>query len=316
VEPVRRHRGGLARGAVSIGASLAVLSVLSLFGSRFWLFDLIANYRPQLSALLVLLGAGTLLSRLPWHGSPTLALGIAGLLTLTPFFFGSPRPIGPNSATIEILTFNAEISNPDRAAVAEFIADEDPDLVFIFESSFEWEDTIRQSGLPLQIISVVPRGRLAGVTVLARPSLNPGLVPVDLTGEVSAVAVDLGDERIEVLGIHPVSPTSPGRSAARDRLIARAADWVATRDGEVVVVGDLNATPWSHAYSSLLLRGGLVDTLRGQGLQPTWPSGWGPLMIPIDHVLHTPGLGSADRRVGPELGSSHRPVLVDIGWAG
>jgi endonuclease/exonuclease/phosphatase (EEP) superfamily protein YafD len=86
--------------------------------------------------------------------------------------------------------------------------------------------------------------------------------------------------------------------------------------GEVVVVGDLNATPWSHAYGVLRLGGGLVDTLRGRGLQPTWPEGWGFLMIPIDHVLHTRGLGSADRRTGPAFGSTHRPVLVRIGVAG
>jgi endonuclease/exonuclease/phosphatase (EEP) superfamily protein YafD len=39
-------------------------------------------------------------------------------------------------------------------------------------------------------------------------------------------------------------------------------------------------------------------------------------MIPIDHVLHTGGLGSTDRRTGPAYGSAHRPVLVEIGFAG
>jgi endonuclease/exonuclease/phosphatase (EEP) superfamily protein YafD len=213
------------------------------------------------------------------------------------------------------MTFNVGISNPNRAEVAAFISEEDPDVVFIFESSFEWEDAIRDAGLPLQIVAVVPRGRLAGVTVLARPELRPEHVDVDLRGEVAAIGVDLGDERIEVLGIHPLSPTTGERAEGRDALIARATDWVATRPGEVVVVGDLNATPWSHAYSALRVRGRLVDTLRGRGFQPTWPEGWGVLMVPIDHVLHTPGLGSADRRTGPAFGSAHRPVLVEIGFA-
>ena len=37
-------------------------------------------------------------------------------------------------------------------------------------------------------------------------------------------------------------------------------------------------------------------------------------MIPIDHVLHTAGLGTEGRRTGPALGSAHRPVIVEVGW--
>ena len=159
-----------------------------------------------------------------------------------------------------------------------------------------------------------PPGRGRCLVGLRRWLLDEALksdVPLD--GEVAAIEIDLGDERITLLGIHPVSPTTSARAAARDRLILGAADWVAQRPGEVVVVGDLNATPWSQVYSTLRLRGGLIDTLRGRGLQPSWPEGWGPLMIPIDHALHTRGLGSANRHTGPAFGSEHRPVIVEIG---
>lgn len=308
-------RHSLALAVAWSGAFLSAVLLLSFFGSLFWILDLAANYRPQLSVVLVTWGGLVLVCKVSRLGWSTMAIGAAGLLTLVPHALNTPRRIADESPTIRIMSFNAEISNPNRAAVAAYIADEDPDIVFIFESSFEWEDTIRAADLPLQIVSMVPRGRLAGVTVLARPELRPGLVVVDLPGEVAAVSLDLGSDRIEVLGIHPLSPTSARRSHARDRLIAQAAEWVVARDGEVIVVGDLNATPWSHAYATLRLRGGLVDTLRGRGIQPTWPEGWGPLMIPIDHILHTTGLGSRNRHTGPAFGSSHRPVIVEIGWA-
>lgn len=297
------------------GVAVATMSLLSFLGSIHWVLDLAANFRPQTSFALVVLGSVAVAGRAFGPGLPTLAVGFIGLVSLVPHLLATPPGIADGSPTIRVMTFNVGISNPNRAEVAAFISEEDPDVVFIFESSFEWEDAIRDAGLPLQIVAVVPRGRLAGVTVLARPELRPGHVDVDLRGEVAAIGVDLGDERIEVLGIHPLSPTTGERAEGRDALIARATDWVATRPGEVVVVGDLNATPWSHAYSALRVRGRLVDTLRGRGFQPTWPEGWGVLMIPIDHVLHTPGLGSADRRTGPAFGSAHRPVLVEIGFA-
>ena len=288
---------------------------LSFFGPAFWVFDVVASYRPHLSLVALTLGAVSLLGRAWSPGAAATVAGLVGILSLLPHLAADPVPIVDGSPTITVMTFNVGISNPSRSDVARFIAETDPDVVFIFESSFEWEDTIRASGLPLQIVSVVPRGRLAGVTVLARPDLRPGRIDVGITGEVAAVTVDLGSERIEVLGIHPLSPTSAARAAARDRLIGEAALWVAGRPGEVVVVGDLNATPWSSVFTRLRVAGGLIDTLRGRGFQPTWPEGWAAAMIPIDHVLHTDGLGSDRRRTGPALGSAHRPVVVEIGFA-
>ena len=84
----------------------------------------------------------------------------------------------------------------------------------------------------------------------------------------------------------------------------------------VLVVGDLNATPWSSGFRALERRGSLVDSLRGRGLQPSWPEGFGPLMIPIDHALHTTDLAVADRRTGPASGSAHRPLVVSAGRTG
>lgn len=301
--------GGTAAVAGLLGA---VLSVAAHFGSLWWVLDLLANFRPQLAV--VLLGCGTVAllgdRRLV---AVILAVGLIDGAVVFPYLVGGGDEI-TGDARLEVLTFNVGVSNPNRPDVAAFIEAEDPDVVFIFESSFEWEDTIRASDLPLQIVSVVPRGRIAGVTVLVRPSLLPGAIDVDLGGEAAAVAVRLGDQRIDLLGIHPMSPTTRERSERRDAMLSAAGDWVRSRPGEVVVVGDMNATPWSHAFRDLRRRGGLVDTMRGAGLQPTWPDGWGVLSIPIDHVLHTTGLASTARRTGPAFGSAHRPVIVTIGW--
>ena len=38
----------------------------------------------------------------------------------------------------------------------------------------------------------------------------------------------------------------------------------------------------------------------------------GPLGIPIDHLLHSAELQIVDRRTGPDVGSDHRGLVVDI----
>ena len=166
------------------------------------------------------------------------------------------------------------------------------------------------------MVSVVPEEQVAGVTVLASSDLAPTALDIEIGREAVAVSVVLDGERIDVLGLHPPSPTTQARSGRRDGLLSAAGDWAASRNVPVVVLGDFNATPWSAAYRSLRWRGGLVDTLSGSGMQASWPVGWGILSIPIDHVLHTRDLGSVERRTGPSFGSAHRPVIVSVGLTG
>jgi endonuclease/exonuclease/phosphatase (EEP) superfamily protein YafD len=296
--------------------ALSALSVVAFFGSVSWIFDLLANFRVQGTVVLVVLGLAALAA--PWKvpAIVTLVAAALGGAVILPYLFGSSPPVADGSKTLDVISFNVGISNPNRSEIAEWIRAEDPDVVFVFESSFEWEDTFRAADLAVQPISVVPPGNLAGVTILAKPQLLPRPVEVGIGTEAAAVSVLLGANRIEMLGLHPPSPTTASRAATRDRIMASAAAWVSAREGEVVVVGDFNATPWSHAFRILRGGAGLTDSLRGHGLEPSWPSGWGPLMVPIDHVLYTDGLASRDRRTGPAFESAHRPVLVTIGTRG
>ena len=296
---------------VAIGIGLAAV-MLGFLGRVWWVFDLMANYRPHLGVVL-LVGGG-----LAWAADRDAGLaavfgGLVAVAGVVPLFVGSHPVPAVGAEQIEIVSFNVGVSNPNRSEVADFLAEEDPDVVFLFESSFEWEEAMRHAELPLTIVAVVPRDQLAGVTVLASADLFPTAIEVDIHREVVALSVVVDGESIEIIGVHPPSPTTAVRAERRDRILQEAADWVADREAPVVLVGDLNVTPWSAAYRTLRWRSGLVDSMYGTGLQASWPVDWGVLSIPIDHVLHTPDLGSSDRRTGPSFGSAHRPVVVSIG---
>ena len=81
-----------------------------------------------------------------------------------------------------------------------------------------------------------------------------------------------------------------------------------------ILLGDLNTTPWSHHFRRLLKQTRLLDSLRGHGVQGSWPSFLpAPLRIPIDHVLHSPEVAITGRAIGPDANSDHLPVIVDFG---
>lgn len=311
-----RLRSTLRAGAALVVSLGSVATAAGFVGRWWWPLDLIANFRPQLALVtLVALGLAVVSLDRRWSAIAGIAV-LVNVAAVGPFLVGSPPGVVDGSPTVEILSFNVGVSNPQRGAVVSYIEQEGPDLVFLFESSVEWEAELRAANLDLAIVSIVPKTRLAGVTVLARPDLLPRSIDTGLVGEAAAVSITLGSQEVDVLGVHPLSPTTARRASQRDELLEAAGRWVRERPSEVIVVGDLNASPWSHAFRRLRKSAGLVDSLRGRGLQPTWPAGWGPLMITIDHALHTAGLAVESRRTGPNLDSSHRPLIVTLGWAG
>lgn len=56
----------------------------------------------------------------------------------------------------------------------------------------------------------------------------------------------------------------------------------------------------------------LRDSRRGFGVQPTWNARHPWCMIPIDHCLVSEGASIVDRIVAPDVGSDHRPIIVDF----
>jgi endonuclease/exonuclease/phosphatase (EEP) superfamily protein YafD len=294
---------------------LVVLATIAgSLGSWWWGLDLLSAFRVQY--LVVLAAVAVLHFALGGRvsGSVMLLAGLVNLSLVLPYLLGAGPDGDAPGLRMQVMSFNVGVSNPARGEVARYAAEVAPDLLFVFESSFEWEDALYEEGPAMAIVAIVPRGRVAGITVLADPALQARSIPVPFGGPAEAAAVEVlfDGVPVTVLGLHPPSPTGHSRAATRDRLLAEAADWISGRDGAVLVIGDLNATPWSHAYRSLRLRTGMVDSLSGAGLQPTWPAGWGPLMVPIDHALHTGDLVTVERRTGPPFGSAHRPLLVTV----
>jgi endonuclease/exonuclease/phosphatase (EEP) superfamily protein YafD len=85
-------------------------------------------------------------------------------------------------------------------------------------------------------------------------------------------------------------------------------------DDPILVVGDFNATRWNSAFRELLdadLSDAADDV--GHGLRTTWKgTGRVPIEMVLDHILVSDDFGVLDTRVGPGVGSDHRPVIADV----
>ncbi|MEZ0368116.1 MAG: endonuclease/exonuclease/phosphatase family protein, partial [Candidatus Sericytochromatia bacterium] len=134
----------------------------------------------------------------------------------------------------------------------------------------------------------------------------------------------LGGQRVSLIVAHPHLPWKQNLAFQRLQFGA----WIKerkTHEKNLVLVGDLNTTPWSRNFRQLVDKTDLRDSQLGFGLQGSWPailpslghskpSKWfGLARIPIDHVLISRTLAVFKRETGPYVGSDHLPVFAELG---
>ena len=117
---------------------------------------------------------------------------------------------------------------------------------------------------------------------------------------------------ITVAAVHVVHPTDEKYFHMQREEFHDLTELANANPKSLIIMGDLNATSWSYGFRDLMAESNLVDTRSGRGIQPSWPTYFPPMAIPIDHCLVSPNLSVLNRSIGPNVGSDHYPVLVDL----
>lgn len=303
---------------VAIAALLiGVVSVGGFFGKWFWIFDLAASFRPQYAAVLLTAGLALLLRSWPRLGWLVLTLGLINLAYVAPLFWGKQN-IPPEAPALRVVSFNVQGQNEEFERVIEFLEQVKADVVFLHEANRLWEEAFAEA---------LGSGRLSYRQHRSRPEYlifstltltrQPPLEVIshgwaEREARAMEVMVRVEETEVTLLGIHPLAPTNRRRAGLRDAQFEFVADWVGKTTGATVVAGDFNATPWSHVFSPLV-DAGLRNSQRGFGMAPSFPVDGNFLTrVPIDHLLHSSHLAVADRWLGPDLGSDHFPLVVDL----
>jgi endonuclease/exonuclease/phosphatase (EEP) superfamily protein YafD len=117
--------------------------------------------------------------------------------------------------------------------------------------------------------------------------------------------------------LHATSPAHPAHLAKieqrKHELNSIAEIISADKIKNVILVGDLNTTPYSPYFRTLEKISGLRNSMRGNYLWGSWPNFLPFFMrIPLDHVLVSQKMKITHRTVETDLGSDHMPILTQI----
>lgn len=323
--PIRKSSFAI-RLVQAVGIATLLASLAGFAGSLDWRIDLLNHFKFQYVLILATCLLLAMLLR-AWKFAAVLACGLAiNAAMLVPLFIGRNAEANTAREPIRLAAINVHTANQSFDAVIAYVDREQPDIVFFQETNQAWIDSLMAGLGEYRRLAERARDDNFGVLAMARRKSEVATLEV-VAGRVITLAPDAANvpsidvrllwqgKPLRLLCVHTLPPVNTPSATGRDHMLEAAAQLIKNDDVDrVVILGDLNATPWCTPFCKLINDTELIDSSRGFGWQPTWPSAMIALgSIPIDHCLHSPSLVTIRREVDRSgNGSDHFPLLVEL----
>lgn len=294
-------------------ASVGVATMLGFFDRFAPYLELASILRPQ---YVLLLGASAVAAALLRRFPVALAALLLAVVNLLALGLGSPASKSPSAGPdrMRLLVLNVQQGNDEYDSVARLIDESDADLVGLLELTHAWATGLQPAleQFPYQRSEL--RGGAYAIGLYSRLPFDAASIqryPED--GPPTVVAsVPIGREHVDLVLTHIHTPFAGAIHRRQLDALSEIRDQLGDR---LVVCGDFNTAPWSDSLQHFISTSGLRSTHDNLGFSGTWPAGIPFLRVPIDNCLISEGLNLLDRRVGPNVGSDHLPLLIDLGLA-
>ena len=303
-------------GLITAGGAVVCLATIAGMGGRFhWFLDLCSHF-PIQSAVCLSVAVVALAFFRKRRACAVFALfAIFNLIRAAPQLWPARNAEVSGATSVTAVLVNVRTENREFAKVRDMVIAKRADIVVFEEVNNEWMTELKP--LTDQFASVVaqPREDNFGIALFSRSAVRESRIEYFGDAEVPSIVAHVLTPAGEVLLVatHPLPPVGTERFRSRNIQLQRVAEYVRAVPGPVIVLGDLNVSPWSYHFKRFTRESGLVDTTRGRGFQPTWPTMLPPLSVPIDHCLCSDTLLVLARETGPQIGSDHLPLTVRLG---
>jgi endonuclease/exonuclease/phosphatase (EEP) superfamily protein YafD len=299
----------LLAGLISLAVPVAGATVLGFFGQAWWVFDLLASFRLQYTLFLLVVTVALGFSRRWGMTAVVGSFVLVNLVPLAPYYVPHREVVDRDAPRLRVLSLNVNDHRSQYEPVLALIGDVDADVVVLIEVDERWVEAVSVLArtYPYQVMALLSKYPLEDSEILTLG--RAGLRSISTRVQVETASVEL-------IATHPYPPVTRHQAELRNDQLGAVGRFVATLPNPVVLVGDLNATPWSLPLRRLIRETGLRDSALGRGVQPSWPAGLPLLRAQIDNCLVSPDLAVVRRTVGPNVDSDHLPLIAELALTG
>lgn len=302
-------------GALFVAAAGLIVGTLSpLLADRFWVCEILCHFQPQYVIGLFAIAIAFMLVRRWRSGGLILAAALVAFLVYwLPIYWPTGRDIS-GQRSLRLLSTNLDFANVSPERFYALVDAEQPDVILVFELTREWAATLAMKERGYVDTRLGPSPGHSGCGIYSRLPLTAGVIRAigPYPNFVVVAEVQVADQTLKLFGTHPLAPYSPKEMEARNGQLTALAELIGSEGKRTVVAGDFNTSSWSPCFATLESATRLRDSRQGFGLLPTFPSQFWPIRTTIDHCLVSDDLEVLDRRVGPDIGSDHLPILIDL----
>ena len=302
-------------GLLQAGAFVtAAFSLATLADHLHRYLELFSHFRLQYLAVAIILSVLLFVMRSRRWATLMLAVAVVNIIPVWPWYAAEISAAPQERPTIKLLLSNLYSGNKSMQALIDLVNAEDADIVFLQELTSKRNAGLSQLRETFTYSLNIPREDNFGIAVLSRhPFVSAKVIespPFDLPSLVVEVALDM--DTIAFVTTHPLPPIGRTGFDSRNEQLVSIAEVVNSFSGPRVLIGDLNTTMWGHHYERLIADTGLKNARYGFGVLPSWPTHLPFAMIPIDHCLVSDEFAVLDARSGPDIGSDHLPLIVEL----
>ncbi|MCP2678739.1 endonuclease/exonuclease/phosphatase family protein [Maricaulaceae bacterium NA33B04] len=252
--------------------------------------------------------------RLQAGATALIALVFGWLWLSAPFAPVTPRF---DREVIRVAVFNARNSPEALSHAAGWAQDNEVDVIMLAEARGMAPDALKalfshypHGEISAAMTSTFGLSRSTRSAVFSRWPIKTTVFSEVMADQFSRPILSLNlshpDGNIQVTGLHPFPPGTPGALLEQRRIFEAVAGHVPD-DGRFVILGDLNTTVWSPNFSRLPGR-----RAGDPRFASTFPAPLAVGGITIDHVLIGDAFAVTAHEVAPHLDSDHLPVLVEL----
>lgn len=220
---------------------------------------------------------------------------------------------GHGSTTFKIYSANIHKDNRELSELNREIEKIDPDIILLLEVTPEHIEQLRPIVLtyPYRIENIF-EGVLGFAFFSKFPVNDHRITKLSKYGNSLLEAMlEINQKPVMFYGLHAQRPDR-GSFNKRKRQFFEPARRIREQLLPAIVAGDFNATPYSPVFKKFISIAGLKDSREEFGWQPSWPTFFPPLWLPIDHILVSRDFQVLQRTTGSYIESDHYPVIAEL----
>lgn len=296
----------------------SVFVLLNQYITHFWLGELVGLFSVQWAVLMIFLGLLAWIKKQRFSALLLLAFSICFLYPIGKTYFGSSSSTPTSTQdSYRILSFELGVSDRNTEALLEFIYTEDADVLYLQNvriSDNSWLDELK---LDYAYHKVLTREGGYGIAVFSKKKWTTlQVVDFELPAHPSvSMRQKIGRQSYEFLFTHLFAPVSVESHNVRVAQTTSLTSWIEGLPEEVkpILMGPLFLGHQTASRAHLLKKGELKDASSGFGWTPTWPQQTSLTKTVADHLfIHKSIPAPKLYRVGPNLGSEHLPLIIDL----